>query len=133
MAPRKVYYKKGDAFSEWHRIHIGWACIDIDWVETCKRCKKILFIGETAVDKGHNRKATYITEDIAERLGVVGYLVFYKLNNREEIVGFRVKQIYPRKNGFTNYTPEMFEDFISHWHMGHDKSCPVLLKKNEDN
>ena len=89
---RYNYFGFGDHFSEFHRKHDGISGIDLDFVETCPKCKEPLAFFETAFDKGQTFKATTTTEWIARKCAKPSFLVFYKPGEKmDEIEVFRVQ------------------------------------------
>lgn len=76
MARHEQHFSK-DHYSFWHRKYEGIAMIDIDSVEVCPRCYEPLAMIETAYYRGHTRKATTLTREIARRCNVPAYMVFY--------------------------------------------------------
>ena len=103
---RNNYFDKGDPFSEWHRSldnKLGY--IDIDCCGICLKCKTPLYLAETTFDVGQSYKATTTTEKLARLAGLPSFLIFYKVDENREIIGFRVKQLTPEKykqNVFVN-------------------------------
>ena len=103
---RNNYFDKGDPYSEWHRSldnKLGY--IDIDSVGICLKCKTPLYLAETTFDVGQSYKATTTTEKLARLAGLPSFLIFYKVYENREIIGFRVKQLTPEKykqNVFVN-------------------------------
>jgi len=116
------YFNTGDPFSEWHRQYEGLAFIDIDFVEICKKCKDVLAVGETAVYKGHYDKKFRITQRVAESLKVLGFLIFYELNNENKIVKFRYRIINPvRDHNYHILEPNQFVKMLHELHLSHEK------------
>ena len=64
------YFGKGDDYSEFHRYIMDdrLKMIDLDCVEYQPCCNEIIFIGETARDKGQTYKNTTMTRKIAQGL-----------------------------------------------------------------
>jgi hypothetical protein len=95
---RNNYFDKGDPYSEWHRSldnKLGY--IDIDSVGICLKCKAPLYLAETTFDVNQKWKATTTTEALARMAKLPSFLIFYKVNDNREVVGFRVKQLTPEK------------------------------------
>lgn len=84
---------KQEPYSKWHRKFEGIAMIDVDSVEVCKTCYAPLAFIELAKDTGQQFKAYTLTKKLALKFGVPGFLVFYKVDENNEIVKFRVKRI----------------------------------------
>ena len=103
---RNNYFNKGDPYSEWHRnLDNKLGYIDIDSVGICLKCKAPLYLAETTFDVGQSYKATTTTEKLARLAGLPSFLIFYKVDENREIIGFRVKQLTPEKykqNVFVN-------------------------------
>ena len=103
---RNNYFDKGDPYSEWHRSldnKLGY--IDIDSCGICLKCKTPLYLAETTFDVGQSYKATTTTEKLARLAGLPSFLIFYKVDENREVIGFRVKQLTPEKykqNVFVN-------------------------------
>ena len=96
---RNNYFDKGDPYSEWHRSldnKLGY--IDIDSCGICLKCKAPLYLAETTFDVGQPFKATTTTEALARLAGLPSFLIFYKVNDKREVIAFRVKQLTPSKD-----------------------------------
>lgn len=103
-------------YSNWHRPpNLSRHCtyIDIDSLEYCAYCNEFLLLVETAIDTGKSDKGTFITRQLAQKLGIPAYLVFYtKGKQKGEILSFRTKQISPAWGNQIIMTPEQYKDFI---------------------
>jgi|TARA_R100001082_G_C4349996_1_gene154127 hypothetical protein len=96
---RNNYFNKGDPYSEWHRsLNNKLGYIDIDQVQICLKCKLPLFLAETTFDVGQPWKATTTTEALARLAGLPSFLIFYKVNDKREVIRFRIKQLTPTKD-----------------------------------
>ena len=96
---RDNYFNKGDPYSEWHRsLNNKLGYIDIDQVQICLKCKLPLFLAETTFDVGQTFKATTTTEALARLAGLPSFLIFYKVNDKREVIAFRIKQLTPTKD-----------------------------------
>jgi len=96
---RNNYFNKGDPYSEWHRsLNNKLGYIDIDQVQICLKCKLPLFLAETTFDVGQTFKATTTTEALARLAGLPSFLIFYKVNDKREVIAFRIKQLTPTKD-----------------------------------
>ncbi len=96
---RNNYFNKGDPYSEWHRsLNNKLGYIDIDQVQICLKCKLPLFLAETTFDVGQVFKATTTTEALARLAGLPSFLIFYKVNDKREVIAFRIKQLTPTKD-----------------------------------
>ena len=96
---RNNYFNKGDPYSEWHRsLNNKLGYIDIDQVQICLKCKLPLFLAETTFDVGQPWKVTTTTEALARLAGLPSFLIFYKVNDKREVIAFRIKQLTPTKD-----------------------------------
>ena len=96
---RNNYFDKGDPYSEWHRnLDNKLGYIDIDSVGICLKCKTPLYLAETTFDVGQPFKATTTTEALARLAGLPSFLIFYKVNDKREVIAFRIKQLTPTKD-----------------------------------
>jgi hypothetical protein len=121
---RYNYFGFGDHFSEFHRKHDGISGIDLDFVETCPRCKEPLAFFETAFDKGQTFKATTTTEWIARKCGKPSFLVFYKPGEKmDEIEVFRVQILTPEKSEQYFMRPEEFINMLRGLQSKHKQFC----------
>ena len=121
---RYNYFGFGDHFSEFHRKHDGISGIDLDFVETCPRCKEPLAFFETAFDKGQTFKATTTTEWIARKCGKPSFLVFYKPGEKmDEIEVFRVQILTPEKSEQYFMRPEEFINMLRGLQDKHKQFC----------
>ncbi len=121
---RYNYFGFGDHFSEFHRKHDGVSGIDLDFVETCPRCKEPLAFFETAFDKGQTFKATTTTEWIARKCGKPSFLVFYKPGEKmDEIEVFRVQILTPERSEQYFMRPEEFINMLRGLQDKHKQFC----------
>ena len=96
---RNNYFDKGDPYSEWHRsLYNKLGYIDIDSCGICLKCKAPLYLAETTFDVGQPFKATTTTEALARLAGLPSFLIFYKVNDKREVIAFRIKQLTPTKD-----------------------------------
>jgi len=96
---RNNYFNKGDPYSEWSRsLNNKLGYIDIDQCQICLKCKLPLFLAETTFDVGQPWKATTTTEALARLAGLPSFLIFYKVNDKREVIAFRIKQLTPTKD-----------------------------------
>lgn len=101
------------AYSAWHRkLDDRLSFLDVDWIERCDACKRILAVYELAYDNGHqDGKAAWATKRLAQgqsdgRGSAKGYVVLYQTQG-VRVTGFRVRQVHPREQAdFTAYTPD---------------------------
>ena len=95
---RNNYFNKGDPYSEWHRnLQNKLGYIDIDCVGICLKCKTPLYLAETTFDVEQSWKATTTTEKLAKLSNLPSFLIFYKVNDKREVISFRIKQLTPEK------------------------------------
>lgn len=124
------YFGKGDEYSEFHRYIMDdrLKMIDLDCVEYQPCCNEIIFIGETARDKGQTYKNTTMTRKIAQGLKCRAYLIFYlpiakpqslidegiKELGYNPYISFRIARI-DHLNGNSNYEFEHYtaEEWVS--------------------
>tara|TARA_R110002020_G_scaffold260734_3_gene475044 strand:+ start:986 stop:1402 length:417 start_codon:yes stop_codon:yes gene_type:complete len=130
---RKWYSNlKQEPYSKWHRKFEGIAMIDVDSVEVCKHCYKPLAFIELAKDTGQTFKATTLTKKLALKFDVPGFLVFYKVDQNDEIIRFRVKRI-ARIPGLLheNVSPEKWLAYLQELQTNHLKNCEDVFDENE--
>ena len=95
---RNNYFNKGDPYSEWHRnLQNKLGYIDKDCVGICLKCKAPLYLAETTFDVEQSWKATTTTEKIAKLSNLPSFLIFYKVNDKREVISFRIRQLTPEK------------------------------------
>ena len=96
---RNNYFDKGEPYSEWHKnLDNKLGYIDIDSVGICLKCKAPLYLAETTFDVKQKWKATTTTEALARLAGLPSFLIFYKVNDKREVIAFRIKQLTPTKD-----------------------------------
>jgi len=86
---------KQEAYSKWHRKFDGIAMIDVDSIEVCPHCTQPLAFIELAKDTGQKFKVYTLTKKLADKFEVPGFVIFYKTNNENEIIKFRVQRVSP--------------------------------------
>ena len=122
---RSNYFNKGDPFSEWHRSldnKLGY--IDIDCCGICLKCKAPLYLAETTFDVGQPWKVTTTTEALARLAGLPSFLIFYKVNDKREVIAFRIKQLTPTKDQKTVIlTPDAWVQAMELLQERHDLIC----------
>lgn len=120
MSREERWGNRGIEFSRWHRAlkrdDLTW--IDIDHMAYCDRCKDPLYIFELARDVGQNFKATTITRQVANGLGVPALLVLYALDIDGEITRFRVRQVAPR--------------YVEDWHVCEPPALAEWIERKHD-
>lgn len=127
---RNIYFKdvKFSAYSLWHRAlpqRLG--MIDIDATGICLKCKKPLYLAETAFDVGQPWKATTTTEALANMAGLPSFLVFYKVDG-SAITSFRIKQLTPWKSDEMLMTPGGWTQVMQLLQERHDMICDKANK-----
>lgn len=132
-----------------HRLDMA----DRDWTEFCHHCKEPLAIVEEVRDMGQdlNDKATTVTRRLAARAALPAYLMAWRierpanvqaeidrLNDRIReleaaypIVGFRARQLFPRRTALIAYTPEKWFELVLIWHRSHHETCAVAKRNRE--
>lgn len=113
MANRERTGWRDFAYSKWHReLDDRLSFLDIDWIERCDSCKRILAVCELAVDTGRDDKNYWATQriaralDAADRQGTVkGFVVLYRKDGSNVITGFRVRQVHPAETDLVSLTP----------------------------
>jgi len=110
------YGRRDLTYSQWHRrvepyTRSTLPYVDLDAVEYCHKCGEPLALLELAQDVGQEFKATTVMRKLAAKAGLPAYLVFYK-KGRGGIIGFRVRQVYPRYTGFAALTPDEYVSFL---------------------
>lgn len=122
---------KQEAYSKWHRQFEGIAMIDVDSVEVCKHCYQPLAFIELAKDIGQTFKAYTLTKKLALKFDVPGFVVFYKVNEKNEIIRFRVKRV-ARTVGMLheNVKPEKWFKYLKELQDNHAKECQHLDDTN---
>lgn len=123
---------KQEAYSKWHRQFEGIAMIDVDSVEVCKHCYQPLAFIELAKDTGQTFKAYTLTKKLALKFDVPGFVVFYKVDENNEIIRFRVKRV-ARTVGMLheNVKPEKWFKYLKELQDNHAKDCQHANNENE--
>ena len=132
MAREWYSHLKQEPYSKWHRKFEGIAMIDVDSVEVCKHCYKPLAFVELAKDTGQTFKAYTLTKKLALKFDVPGFVVFYKVDENNEIIRFRVKRI-ARTVGMLheNVKPEKWLAYLQQLQQEHLKECEEIHDENE--
>ena len=113
-------------YSKWHRQFDGIAYIDIDAVECCKYCTEPLAVLELTKDIGQEYKTFKLTKTVADRLGVPGFVIYYKTKDivTDEIISFRVQKVSPKVTQiFSNISPKKWQQYLKLLHTEHHKNC----------
>ena len=92
-------------------------------IEYCSICHEPLALIEVAKDSGQSHKSHMVTKKLAEKAGLPAYVVFYKVNEKGEIIQFRVRQVAPTEGEEQIMTPEQYADFLRKLHRKH--SCLI--------
>jgi hypothetical protein len=88
---------RDELFSKWHRSLDPdnlLTCMDVDWIEYCRLCKEAMAVFELTCDWNFTNKPITVTQTLAKRLDVFGYLLTYRGETVEDIE-FRVRRLYP--------------------------------------
>ena len=108
-------------YSAWHRtLPDDITYIDLDGVEYCQRCHKILALVETARDVGQEFKATTVLRRVAEghKDKPLGILILYSSDD-DRLSAARIKRVAP---GFGNWVladADELGDFLVRLHREH--------------
>jgi len=120
MSREERYGTRDLAYSKWHRRQARLLpYIDLDAIEYCQMCKQPIALIELALDVGQKYKATTITAKLANMAGLPAYLVFYKKDGRDEIIGFRVSLVAPQRGAEQIMTLEEYVEFLCVIRDGH--------------
>ena len=112
-------------FSRWHRTlgdHV--TCIDMDFLEYCRRCRQPLAFIETARDVGQGFKPTTVQKKTAEQANVPAYCVLYKPQDVENehagIASARGSRVFPTSTaGYITMSSTTVGDFLTSIHDRH--------------
>jgi len=113
-------------YNTWHRdvFPDDFGFIDIDQVSYCKKCNKILALVETAVDVGQKYKCAKITSDIAKKLDVLCFVLLYKKDSDNNIIGFRLRYTNPNCGYFwQDLTVEEYKILMNNLFDKHKGQC----------
>ncbi len=101
------------AFSTWHRSipRDDFTWLDIDHCAYCNDCKQVVYLAELARDVGQDFKATTVTRNLANRLGVPALLIFYLVED-DELTRFRIRRIAPTWSDFQIVEPAVLVEWI---------------------
>lgn len=101
--------RRDQAYSTWHRgLPYDLDFLDVDWIEVCHVCKRILAAYELCADITQIEKVTYQTRAVAAGLGVVGFAVLYEADGGT-ISRFRIKRITEPTTEWRWVTPVQWE------------------------
>lgn len=119
------YSKRDLAYSKWHRhLADNVTMVDIDAVEYCNKCNKVLAVMELANDNNQKSKPFMMTLHTARAFSCPGYVVLYTADETlpEEtcIKNFRVMKVYPEISGFNDVSPKDYAAWLS---VLHDSCC----------
>lgn len=126
------------AYSRWHRVasfsrympveHARLCTmIDMDANEYCSSCGRALAFCETAFDTG-NHKATWVLRCAALQAQTTGWLVYYRKDERDDMAGFRIRQIAPEYGPELEWTPEQWARQVYRLRERHRPYCTGPLK-----
>lgn len=113
MSREERYGTRDLAFSAWHRKipRDDFTWLDIDHCAYCNDCKQVIFFAELAQDVGQSFKATTVTRNLANRLGVPALLIFYTVEDGE-VTRFRIRRIAPTWTDLCVVEPEVLIEWI---------------------
>jgi hypothetical protein len=108
--------------------------IDIDSVETCRRCQQPLALIETLRSGGWYdvlTKPHYVTRNLALLAKVPAYVCVYVVSEstQQRIVAFHVRQIAPEYGEPQIYTPEAWARFLQSLRVPHQLICSAGVGK----
>lgn len=110
------YDRRDLAFSHWHRgLDPRYKFLDVDWVEFCHSCSEPLALVEIALDVG-KWKPTTVLERLARRSRLPAFCILYQVNAEDEVVGARVRRIYPNRTRFEQRDATQLERLIARIH-----------------
>lgn len=115
------------AYSRWHRsLDDRLSFMDVDWIEWCKSCYRLLAIYELALDNGRNdAKQIWVTQKLAKLASLKGYLVLYSKDHDNQVTQFRVRQLAPSEtNQFTVFTPAQWAEKLYALRWCHPLTAP---------
>lgn len=127
---------------------------DRDWTEFCHWCKEPLGIYEQVRDIGQdiNDKATTVTRKLAASASLPAFLFAWRakrpaaveariqalntelreLEAAHPIIGFKAKQLYPRRGELVPLTPdEWWKEGVLILHRDHHRSCHAAKRNRE--
>jgi len=109
------------AYSKWHRwLGDDITMVDIDAVEYCNKCNKVLAVMELANDHDQVSKPFLMTLQVAKALNASGYVVLYtadeSLPPEDCMIKFRVMKVWPEISGFNEVSPEDYGNWIKEIH-----------------
>lgn len=115
-------------FSHWHRgLDPRYKFLDVDWVEFCDVCSKPLALMEIALDVG-KWKPTTVLEHLAKRSNLPAFCILYQVNAEDEVVGARVRRIYPNRTRFEQRDAAQLERLIGRIH---ERCCRDTQRNGE--
>ena len=102
------------SYVKWHKATCGrdMCAVDIDSVEYCMHCGELLALIELAQDIGQKQKSTAVTVRLASLANLPAYLVFYKRDDKENMISFRVSQLCPQKTAEEVMDPLQYQLFL---------------------
>lgn len=123
-------------YSRWHRPDsIGryidrraasqLTMIDIDAVEVCAHCRRPIALIETKHSAAQVIAATF-TVALAQMAGIRAYLVRYRTDDTDDIVGFRVQQLEPFCEDSVDWTPQQYADFLVRLRSERHHNCSAV-------
>jgi len=98
--------------------------IDIDALEYCYYCGKLLALFETARDVGQKHKPTTVLCRLAVQANIPAFLILYKKEN-DSIGNCRIQRIWPDKTEMKLVSPAVLKKIIVNIH----EKCPCKTGK----
>ena len=122
MRYAKHFHK--DLYSKRHRDFDGIAMVDIDSVEICKNfyCWSPLALVETCYDTGNYVKYTSVTEQIANKLHIPAFLVFYQKGLGSSLF-YKIRQVAPFKSRLRSVSEYVWVSYLRKLQRQHQPYC----------
>lgn len=127
MSLYERYGTRDLTFSGWHRppnLPEFCSMIDIDALEYCYYCGKLLALFETARDVGQKHKPTTVLCRLAVQANIPAFLILYKKEN-DSIGNCRIQRIWPDKTEMKLVSPAVLKKIIVNIH----EKCPCKTGK----
>ena len=127
-------------YSRWHRnqTHSCIAMMDVDKVSCCNACNEPLFLAETVMDKGQEKKKGHtMVRKLALKAKLPAFIIWYKLIGEQIPICVYVKKIAPEyKNGYASpperKTFNQWQEYLEHKQVEHFPNCEkqwLFIKK----
>jgi hypothetical protein len=106
-------YMPPDIADEMMMINIDALARRERWIETRANTHEPLFLVETAFDTGLSDKPARATQRLAARAQLEAYVTLITPNDiRDDIIGFRVRQVNPCTGIWIKLTPQDYADLL---------------------